>query len=644
MAPLLSVVVPAYGVGEYLPSCLDSILASTLTDLEVIVVEDESPDESGEIADSYARHDSRVTVLHNKNQGVSMSRNCGVAAATGTYVAFADSDDLVPPRAYELMVASLEETGSDMALGNAWRYIEGEGHVPSWTHQDAFAQTRLRTHIREFPLLIRDRMVWNKVFKRSFWEREGFAFPIMLYEDYPVALAMNLRANRVDVLADKVYFWRQRLAENSITQRSLELDNFADRVKSARMLLDLVAHEPNNVRDLLNAYLIDVDIVTAATALRNSNPHDRDKFEVLAYSLAEMLTPDRIRTKPLAFEIHRTLLRHDYYRAATLAGWREEHDPRQLAQAYLNKDGIRHLPSLANSLIVQPGHVTIRDRKLVSNVVGVVPLADHDGWEIMVETRLRRMLLERATITASLVADDGTVIQPEFKIAGFAGQRVNLAVRITGEVLAQLNAPMQLRIRVALGPASWEGPVRFDGDLTPAPVSIGNIIGLCSHSSDGTGHLSVHTMAAQAWADAVIKGEQLFVHVDTVHPVVAVVRPAPSVPLMADVQDGVAVFDVADVLDDPADDPVTALAYRSVVTLSANAVDRYRHGGLVIEELVQASSPRDDGITTTAVQPLVWRHYSTQPIVHGEQQLTVEPSRMGTAQLKHQRLDHLTEL
>lgn len=252
MPPLLSVVVPAYGVGEYLPACLDSILAQTLTDLEVIVVDDGSPDECGEIADDYAAVDERVIVLHTENQGLGPARNEGARVATGKYLTFADSDDLIPPRAYELLVSSLERTGSDIAAGNTWRYIEGKGNVQSWTHAEAFAETRIKTHIREFPTLIRDRMVWNKVFRRSFWDEHGFEFPAIRYEDYPVTLPAHLKATSVDIFTDKVYHWRQRLAENSITQRSLELDNLTDRVVSAELTLDVADAEGGEIAKRLS--------------------------------------------------------------------------------------------------------------------------------------------------------------------------------------------------------------------------------------------------------------------------------------------------------------------------------------------------------------------------------------------------------
>src|SRR4051812_25834814 len=101
---LLSVVVPAYDVAAYLPACLDSVLAQSdslgRTELEVVVVDDGSPDACGEIAEAYAARDPRVRVVHTANQGLGAARNEGWRHVRGDLLAFADSDDVVPPGAY----------------------------------------------------------------------------------------------------------------------------------------------------------------------------------------------------------------------------------------------------------------------------------------------------------------------------------------------------------------------------------------------------------------------------------------------------------------------------------------------------------------------------------------------------------------
>lgn len=112
---LLSVIVPVYKVEQYLSECLDSILASTYTKLEIILIDDGSPDRCPAICDEYARRDSRIRVIHQENRGLVAARNAGLAVATGTYIAFVDSDDAISPIMYEAMVSAIERTGADMA-------------------------------------------------------------------------------------------------------------------------------------------------------------------------------------------------------------------------------------------------------------------------------------------------------------------------------------------------------------------------------------------------------------------------------------------------------------------------------------------------------------------------------------------------
>ena len=115
MAPLVSVVVPFYNVESYISECLESLAAQTLSDIEVILVDDGSQDGSRRVAEEFAARDPRFVVVRQPNRGPGPARNEGLRWARGPYLAFADSDDVVPPEAYEVLVSSLErrKNGSD---------------------------------------------------------------------------------------------------------------------------------------------------------------------------------------------------------------------------------------------------------------------------------------------------------------------------------------------------------------------------------------------------------------------------------------------------------------------------------------------------------------------------------------------------
>ena len=143
-------VVPIYNVEDYLGSCLESIADQTFTDLEVVLVDDGSPDRSGELAEDFARGRENWRVLHVENGGLGRARNIGLDAAVADYVAFVDSDDVLPRDAYELMMHAIEASGSDIVSGGVLRY-DGARTRPSGLHLRAVPETRIATHVRAMP-------------------------------------------------------------------------------------------------------------------------------------------------------------------------------------------------------------------------------------------------------------------------------------------------------------------------------------------------------------------------------------------------------------------------------------------------------------------------------------------------------------
>ncbi len=231
--PRISVVVPIYNVEEFLDECLRSVAAQTVDDLEVVMVDDGSTDGSVDIAREHMARDGRFKLVSQENGGLSAARNTGMASAAGEYLAFLDSDDVLPPNAYELLLGAITETGSDFATGNVHR-LTRMGTAQSPFLARAFAETRMKTHVTKYRPLIADRVAWNKLWRRSFWDRHGFRFPEgRTYEDAPVTVPAHFLARSVDVISDPVYYWRIREGGDlSITQRRLEPRSLLDRLQS----------------------------------------------------------------------------------------------------------------------------------------------------------------------------------------------------------------------------------------------------------------------------------------------------------------------------------------------------------------------------------------------------------------------------
>ena len=115
MEKLVSVIIPAYNIERYISRCLDSIMAQTYNNLEIIVIDDGSKDQTAEILDDYQKRDSRIIVVHKENGGVSSARNNGLDIATGDYISFVDGDDLIESNMYEILVKILEKEKTDIA-------------------------------------------------------------------------------------------------------------------------------------------------------------------------------------------------------------------------------------------------------------------------------------------------------------------------------------------------------------------------------------------------------------------------------------------------------------------------------------------------------------------------------------------------
>lgn len=241
--PTLSVIVPVYNVEPYLQDTLDSLRAQTLTDLQILLVDDGSTDASLAIARAGAAVDPRVVVLEQDHAGLGAARNHGLAHVTGRYVTFLDSDDTVPPDAYEAMVASLESSGSDFALGTVRRFDGTRTWVPGWM-QEAHARAHTGATLATCPGAIKDILAANRVYRTSFWHDRVQRFPEgVVYEDHVPMLSAYLRGARFDVLTQITYHWRARPEGTSLAQQKEDLSNLVDRVGAKAAAWDLLQAE-----------------------------------------------------------------------------------------------------------------------------------------------------------------------------------------------------------------------------------------------------------------------------------------------------------------------------------------------------------------------------------------------------------------
>ena len=231
--PKLSVVVPVYKVEGYLGQLIESLQNQTLQDLQIILVDDGSPDRSGQICDEYAAKDSRIQVIHKANGGVGAARNDGLAAVQGDWVYFCDSDDYLEPDALEKLVNAGEEQQAEVVYGDV-AMISGEKVQIMHFHKEPFV-TDDRKILDRLVMTVFGRNYcylppeggpapscyggpWNKIVRRELLERENFTFDLTvkgICDDLLYSIHLFAAAKRVAYVPTVIYNYR--LLGNSIT-------------------------------------------------------------------------------------------------------------------------------------------------------------------------------------------------------------------------------------------------------------------------------------------------------------------------------------------------------------------------------------------------------------------------------------------
>ena len=204
--PLLSVIVPVYNVEEFLEQCLDSLVNQSLDDIEIIVVNDGSKDNSQSIIDDFAaRYPEKIKPFTKINGGLSDARNYGMDRASGEYLAFVDSDDYVDPDMFKRLYEKSVEDNADIVICDMWNVS-----TKKQTYHRVVGSTEYGLSIHENPEILRyaSSYACNKLYKRSLFTENGIRFPKQLFEDSAVIYNVIASAERISVVKDALYFYR----------------------------------------------------------------------------------------------------------------------------------------------------------------------------------------------------------------------------------------------------------------------------------------------------------------------------------------------------------------------------------------------------------------------------------------------------
>lgn len=204
----ISVIIPVYDVEPYLEKCINSVLNQTYQNLEIILVDDGSPDLCGNICDTYAKKDNRIKVIHKENSGLSDARNRGLDIATGDYIGFVDSDDYITENMFKTLYELLKTYQADISTVSFYEIFNGK--VIGVRDSKKLEVMNKKEALKE---LYRDDKIqsycWNKLFKRELFE--GVRFPSgKNFEDIPTTLLLFEKSNVVVRLEKPEYYYMRR--------------------------------------------------------------------------------------------------------------------------------------------------------------------------------------------------------------------------------------------------------------------------------------------------------------------------------------------------------------------------------------------------------------------------------------------------
>lgn len=244
----VSLIIPVYNVAQYLPDCLESVLRQTLSEIEIVCINDQSTDASPAILEEFAQRDSRVHIIHNsKNMGLSATRNVGIKQARGKYIYFLDSDDMITDNAMERLWTIAEEEKADVIFFDSLMIFED---VDNHTENDLFiakcqypqvltgaeflGAMRRNDDIRE--------PVWLQFWNHDFLKRSNLQFPTgILHEDLLFTFVSLMEAGRVKCINEQLHFYRIR--KNAITSVKISDRHITGLVKTYVDILDYWNHK-----------------------------------------------------------------------------------------------------------------------------------------------------------------------------------------------------------------------------------------------------------------------------------------------------------------------------------------------------------------------------------------------------------------
>ena len=256
---MITIVVPIYKVERYLPRCVESLIGQTYRDIEIILVDDGSPDRCGQICEEYAEQDKRIKVLHQQNAGVSVARNAGLCVATGEYIGFCDPDDWAAPDMYSELLSAMNDFTVDLSICGYNYYDESyqvdNGRLYKEKETELLDQKMLMDRMADMPPSIRHG-VCNKLFKKSLLQGMTFDKNLQSSEDLKFLEEYAKKTSHAAVVHKPLY--QNLIRANSATHGGLPVNTLWLSYPVHEEMYYMAIERYPELKNRAMAYLLDV--------------------------------------------------------------------------------------------------------------------------------------------------------------------------------------------------------------------------------------------------------------------------------------------------------------------------------------------------------------------------------------------------
>lgn len=312
--PLISVIVPVYKVEQYLQKCVDSIRNQTYRNLEILLVDDGSPDNCGALCDALAQEDDRIRVIHKENGGLSSARNAGLSAMTGDYVGFVDSDDWIAEDTYALLYRRMRDENADISCGG----IATHSGSRVLTHFNPNLEETFTFDRKEASrALIDNRIITNsvcdKLYKAEIFRHLRFKEGIV-YEDFQLQYRCLALADRVTYTARTCYYYF--VAPNSISRGAFSKKQMDFVTNSLERMEFYREHNPESLPACMVAHL---DICLSLAGKAYGSAVWKEVQTALTEQIAKPFPEEGEALLPKRLRLQRALYRFSPFLFATLA-------------------------------------------------------------------------------------------------------------------------------------------------------------------------------------------------------------------------------------------------------------------------------------------------------------------------------------